>query len=137
MAQNLAESTVSRAQVFAPKEENWSETIALHVTEELDGMQYDAAGVKSQAKVKVISFFVGDVLKAMANTDADVAAFLAAKTREQKATMLPMLLANATVSHNYEYMEDKQEYIRELTTIKLTDAMLNRIKAALDSLFGF
>lgn len=136
MSKILVESAVTRAQVFAPKEENWSETVCLHIDEEIDGMQI-TDGVKNAAKVKQISFFVGDVFKAMANTNSDVAAFLAAKSREQKIAMLPILLANASVQHDAEYLEDKQEFIRELTTITLSDSNLERIKAALDKLFGF
>lgn len=125
-----------RAQVFEPQTEGWSETVAINFSEEIDGYVVNKeTGEKESAKVKHLSVFIGDVIKALA-TNASVSAFLAAKSRDDKKKLIPVLLAGATVSFSRTHDEKEHEYLTEDMVITISDAMLARIEKSLDSLFG-
>lgn len=126
-----------RAQVFAPKEEGWSESVSINFNEEIDGYVInEETGEKELTKVSSLSVFIGDVIKAMANNPS-VSAFLTAKSREEKIIILPVLLAGAKVEYIREHIESEKKFITELLNITLTDMMLARIEKALDALLGF
>lgn len=126
-----------RAQVFAPKEEGWSESVSISLPEEIDGYAINQdTGEKELTKVNTISVFIGDVIKAMANNPS-VSAFLTAKSREEKIQIIPVLLAGAKVEYTREHLESEKQFITVITNITMTDMMLARIEKALDALLGF
>lgn len=125
-----------RAQVFEPQTEGWSESVSISFNEEIDGYLIDKeTGEKKEAKVKHLSVFIGDVIKALA-TNASVAAFLAAKSRDDKKKLIPVLLAGAKVDFNRTHDDKEHEWITDNIVITISDAMLARIEKSLDSLFG-
>lgn len=125
------------ARVFDAKEDGWSETVALTLPEEIDGYVVDQeTGEKKLDKVNQVSFFIGQVIKALA-TDADVSAFLTAKSREERIQLLPVLLAGATVTMTSEHDKANNKFLRELPQIAVSEQNKTRIARALDQLFGF
>lgn len=137
MAATAYSLNVISAQVFEPKEENWSETVNVKFTEEVDGYVVDEKKGKVLTKVKNVSFFIGDIIKALCAANGDVAAFLAAKKHDEKVRLIPMLLAASVLNLEVEVKEDEQKAFHTALDITVNDAMQQRITKALDALFGF
>lgn len=137
MAATAYTLNVLSAHCFAPKEENWSETVNIKFTEEVDGYIVDEQKGKVLTKVKNLSFFIGDVIKGLCAASDDVAAFLAAKSRDEKIRLVPMLLSASVMDIDIEILNDENKAIHTITSIVVNDAMQKRIEKALDQLFGF
>lgn len=131
-------SCVKQATVFQPKEEGWSETIDIRLNEEIDGYQFnEETGEKELTKVNHVSVFIGDIISAMCTDDSSISAFFAAKNREEKCKLIPVLLAGAHIEFNREHIENDKKIITDITKVVITDAMKERINRALDALLGF
>lgn len=132
-------SAVTRAQVFPAKEEGWSEQVALHVADEFDGFTVDDDGVKTAAKVSYISVFKGDVIKALSATNAQVGAFLSAKSADEKLKLLPIILNGAKIEFTRELTkeDDVEMYLTAIEKIEIDAQFLSMIQDALKSLFMF
>lgn len=138
MAEIKYSLNVTNAQVFAPIEEGWSETVSMRFTEEIPGFNVNKeTGAKEAGNVKAISVFTSEAIKTMAATSSNLSAFLSGKTHEEKMQLLPMLLNGAVVTITRELIEEEQKYITTIESVVITDDMMNRINAALDKLFGF
>lgn len=131
-------STVSRAHVFSPKEEGWSEQVSLYLNDAIQGYRVDENGVKTKVDdVNYISVFIGDVTKALCAADAQVAAFLSAKPKEDKIKLIPMLVNNAEIEFEREFVEADEEYHTNVTKIHVSSDIKPLITNALTSLFSF
>lgn len=138
MAANEMSVVVRMAQVFNPKEEGWSETVNMVMTTEFEGMvQNKETGLKEKTDVNRVSVFIGDVVRGLAAADASVAAFLAAKSHDEKVKLIPMLLSNSTVKMTREFDEDENEFITEIVEITIADQFLTMIREAIAKLFAF
>lgn len=137
MATIKLESVINRSMVFNEKEEGWSKTISLTLSTEVDGYQFnDETGEKELVKTNQLSFFVPEVIKAL-SVNADVAAFLTAKSKEERETLLPVLLAGSKMKHTAEHLTDEKKMLRVIEEIVISDVMMTRVQKALDQLFGF
>lgn len=137
MATIKLESVINRSMVFNEKEEGWSKTISLTLSTEVDGYTFnEETGEKELVNVNQISFFVPEVIKAL-SVNADVAAFLTAKDKDERYKLLPVLLAGAKMKHTSEHIEAEKKMLREIESITVSDVMMSRIQKALDQLFGF
>lgn len=138
MATISMSSAVTRAQVFESKEEGWSETVNLTLAAPIEGMKINPeTQLKEKGEVNSVSVFIGDVIKALCNGDAGVSAFLAAKNREEKLKLVPMLVANAEIDFDREYFEDENEYHTTLNKIVINENIKKLIDNALEKLFMF
>lgn len=130
-------SCVNRAQIFAPKEEGWSESVNISLNEDIDGYVINKeTGEKELAKVNHISVFIGDIIKVM-SSNPSIGAFFAAKSKDEKIILLPVLLAGAKIEYTREHIEEDKNFLTVITSITISDAMLARIEKALDALLGF
>lgn len=137
MAAIKIESELRFARVFNPKEEGWSESMNLTLVAPVAGYEVNKeTGEKVAGQVDAVSFFIGDVVKALSH-DADVSAFLVAKTKEERLQLLPVLLAGAKMIHTAEDIADEKKMLRNIEKIVITPVMLSRVQKALDQLFGF
>lgn len=130
---------VSRmAQVFNPREDGWSESVKLTFNGEIDGFIVNPdTQVKEAGRVNHISVFIGEVVRGLCAADATVAAFLAAKSHEQKLQLVPMLLSNAKVKFTRELDAENNQYITEIESIHISEQFLQMIAKALADLFKF
>lgn len=131
-------SAVTRAQVFDPKEEGWSESVNLNLAAPIEGMRINPdTQIKERAEVNSVSVFIGEVIKALCAGDSSVAAFLAAKSKEDKVKLIPMLVANAEIDFTREYVEAENEYHTTIEKIIVSDSIKALINNALEKLFSF
>lgn len=137
MATIKVKSNVKRVTVFAPKEEGWSESVNINLSTPIEGYQFnEETGDKELTQVDAVSVFIGDVIKALCE-NASLAAFCAAKSKEDKVKLIPVLLAGADIQITREHIESEKKYVTTIEKITVSDLMLARIEKALDALLGF
>lgn len=137
MAAIKINSSVRSARVFAPKEEGWSETVAIVMADEFDGYQFsEETGEKMLVQTNQVSVFISEIIKVL-SLNADLSAFLTAKTREERVQLLPVLMAGSKIKMSREHLEDEKKFITVIEEIVVSDVMMARVQKALDQLFGF